>query len=262
MNIAYILLLVVSTLLSCKNNTFKTKDGGYVIGYNKDSIDFQCGYLFNKESILEQNLCQFNGIPNGFSILYYPSGVPESVEYYEMGKLAKQRILYHESGIMDRIIPYSNGKINGELFIYDPKGELNAVNLFENDSLYYIKVYKDNLSEYGDVERIIPIILLERDSAEVNDTIKLIIRIPFNEKHGITPGRYSFHYNVHRAEILKHELPLPIDSSSWDDEAVEISVRCTEPGHYKFYCVVKDENHKYASQYIFRDLYIMEKDSL
>lgn len=244
--------------MSCTKNRKNLENGEYLLGYNKTNKEHTCGYLFNNSGVLIRNLCQTNSIPAGYSIEYYETGVPKSIEYYVDGLLEGDKILFYESGVIKSITPYSNGKINGEIILYFPNGHLNAINLFEHDSLYYIRVYNDtlNISKFG--EHLTPIVTINKDSVQVNDSVIVTIRLPRNDRYELLSGKYFLFYETLPAEYVLKLTPVPENKKSLSSEDFLISIRGLKPSHEKFYCYITTKDGTQVSDIIYRDIYFIE----
>lgn len=78
------------------------------------------------DSVLEGKIPFKNGVIEGSSKLYYPSGKLASVATFKNGKVEGVQKDYYENGNLKREIPHKNGIINGVVKEYYPNGKLKV----------------------------------------------------------------------------------------------------------------------------------------
>ena len=76
------------------------------------------------DSVLEGKIPFKNGVMEGYSKLYYPSGKLASVATFKNGKVEGVQKDYYENGNLKRELPHKNGIINGIVKEYYPNGKL------------------------------------------------------------------------------------------------------------------------------------------
>ena len=76
------------------------------------------------DSVLEGKIPFKNGVMEGYSKLYYPSGKLASVATFKNGKVEGIQKDYYENGNLKRELPHKNGIINGIVKEYYPNGKL------------------------------------------------------------------------------------------------------------------------------------------
>ena len=76
------------------------------------------------DSVLEGKIPFKNGVIEGSSKLYYPSGKLASVATFKNGKVEGVQKDYYENGNLKRELPHKNGIINGIVKEYYPNGKL------------------------------------------------------------------------------------------------------------------------------------------
>ena len=76
------------------------------------------------DSVLEGKIPFKNGVMEGYSKLYYPSGKLASVATFKNGKVEGVQKDYYENGKLKIELPHKNGIINGIVKEYYPNGKL------------------------------------------------------------------------------------------------------------------------------------------
>ena len=86
--------------------------------------DYKAYLISEGDSVLEGKIPFKNGVIEGSSKLYYPSGKLASVATFKNGKVEGVQKDYYENGNLKRELPHKNGIINGIVKEYYPNGKL------------------------------------------------------------------------------------------------------------------------------------------
>ena len=87
------------------------------------------------DSVLEGKIPFKNGVMEGYSKLYYPSGKLASVATFKNGKVEGIQKDYYENGKLKLELPYKNGVVDGLAKVYYPTGKLMLEENYKNDQL-------------------------------------------------------------------------------------------------------------------------------
>lgn len=87
------------------------------------------------DSVLEGKIPFKNGVMEGYSKLYYPSGKLASVATFKNGKVEGIQKDYYENGKIKREISHKNGLVDGLAKVYYPTGKLMLEENYKNDQL-------------------------------------------------------------------------------------------------------------------------------
>ena len=87
------------------------------------------------DSVLEGKIPFKNGVLEGYSKLYYPSGKLASVATFKNGKVEGIQKDYYENGKIKREISHKNGVVDGLAKVYYPTGKLMLEENYKNDQL-------------------------------------------------------------------------------------------------------------------------------
>ena len=87
------------------------------------------------DSVLEGKIPFKNGVMEGYSKLYYPSGKLASVATFKNGKVEGIQKDYYENGKIKREISHKNGLVDGVSKLYYPTGKLMLEENYKNDQL-------------------------------------------------------------------------------------------------------------------------------
>ena len=87
------------------------------------------------DSILEGKIPFKNGVMEGYSKLYYPSGKLASVATFKNGKVEGIQKDYYENEKIKREISHKNGLVDGLAKVYYPTGKLMLEENYKNDQL-------------------------------------------------------------------------------------------------------------------------------
>ena len=87
------------------------------------------------DSVLEGKIPFKNGVIEGSSKLYYPSGKLASVATFKNGKVEGLQRDYYENGKIKREISHKNGVVDGIAKVYYPTGKLMLEENYKNDQL-------------------------------------------------------------------------------------------------------------------------------
>ena len=97
------------------------------------------------DSVLEGKIPFKNGVMEGYSKLYYPSGKLASVATFKNGKVEGIQKDYYENGKIKREISHKNGVVDGLAKVYYPTGKLMLEENYKNDQLDgIVKRYDEN----------------------------------------------------------------------------------------------------------------------
>ncbi|WP_338996634.1 toxin-antitoxin system YwqK family antitoxin [Fusobacterium animalis] len=97
------------------------------------------------DSVLEGKIPFKNGVIEGSSKLYYPSGKLASVATFKNGKVEGLQRDYYENGKIKREISHKNGVVDGIAKVYYPTGKLMSEESYKNDQLDgIVKRYDEN----------------------------------------------------------------------------------------------------------------------
>lgn len=97
------------------------------------------------DSVLEGKIPFKNGVIEGSSKLYYPSGKLASVATFKNGKVEGIQKDYYENGKIKREISHKNGVVDGIAKVYYPTGKLMSEESYKNDQLDgIVKRYDEN----------------------------------------------------------------------------------------------------------------------
>ena len=97
------------------------------------------------DSVLEGKIPFKNGVIEGSSKLYYPSGKLASVATFKNGKVEGLQKDYYENGKIKREISHKNGVVDGIAKVYYPTGKLMSEESYKNDQLDgIVKRYDEN----------------------------------------------------------------------------------------------------------------------
>mgnify|MGYP002742876414 CR=1 FL=1 len=84
------------------------------------------------DSVLEGKIPFKNGVMEGYSKLYYPSGKLLSEVNFKNDKEEGMMKSYYESGKLQGEIPYKNGQVEGVVKAYDENGKLIEQAVYKN----------------------------------------------------------------------------------------------------------------------------------
>ena len=87
------------------------------------------------DTVLEGKIPFKNGVMEGYSKLYYPSGKLASVATFKNGKVEGIQKDYYENGKIKREISHKNGVVDGLAKVYYPTGKLMLEENYKNDQL-------------------------------------------------------------------------------------------------------------------------------
>lgn len=97
------------------------------------------------DSVLEGKIPFKNGVIEGSSKLYYPSGKLASVATFKNGKVEGIQKDYYENGKLKVELPFKNGVVDGIAKVYYPTGKLMSEESYKNDQLDgIVKRYDEN----------------------------------------------------------------------------------------------------------------------
>ena len=97
------------------------------------------------DSVLEGKIPFKNGVIEGSSKLYYPSGKLASVATFKNGKVEWVQKDYYENGKLKVELPFKNGVVDGIAKVYYPTGKLMSEESYKNDQLDgIVKRYDEN----------------------------------------------------------------------------------------------------------------------
>ena len=97
------------------------------------------------DSVLEGKIPFKNGVIEGSSKLYYPSGKLASVATFKNGKVEGLQRDYYENGKLKVELPFKNGVVDGIAKVYYPTGKLMSEESYKNDQLDgIVKRYDEN----------------------------------------------------------------------------------------------------------------------
>ena len=97
------------------------------------------------DSVLEGKIPFKNGVIEGSSKLYYPSGKLASVATFKNGKVEGLQKDYYENGKLKVELPFKNGVVDGIAKVYYPTGKLMSEESYKNDQLDgIVKRYDEN----------------------------------------------------------------------------------------------------------------------
>ena len=97
------------------------------------------------DSVLEGKIPFKNGVIEGSSKLYYPSGKLASVATFKNGKVEGVQKDYYENGKLKVELPFKNGVVDGIAKVYYPTGKLMSEESYKNDQLDgIVKRYDEN----------------------------------------------------------------------------------------------------------------------
>ena len=97
------------------------------------------------DSVLEGKIPFKNGVIEGSSKLYYPSGKLASVATFKNGKVEGIQKDYYENGKLKVELPFKNGVVDGIAKVYYPTGKLMSEESYKNDQLDgIVKRYNEN----------------------------------------------------------------------------------------------------------------------
>ena len=87
------------------------------------------------DSVLEGKIPFKNGVIEGSSKLYYPSGKLASVATFKNGKVEGVQKDYYENGKLKVELPFKNGIIEGIAKVYYPNGKIMSEESYKNNQL-------------------------------------------------------------------------------------------------------------------------------
>ena len=97
------------------------------------------------DSVLEGKIPFKNGVIEGSSKLYYPSGKLASVATFKNGKVEGIQKDYYKNGKLQVELPFKNGVVDGIAKVYYPTGKLMSEESYKNDQLDgIVKRYDEN----------------------------------------------------------------------------------------------------------------------
>ena len=93
------------------------------------------------DSVLEGKIPFKNGVMEGYSKLYYPSGKLASVATFKNGKVEGIQKDYYENGKIKREISHKNGLVDGVSKLYYPNGKVqNELLIKKVYQMVYLKL--------------------------------------------------------------------------------------------------------------------------
>ena len=97
------------------------------------------------DSVLEGKIPFKNGVIEGSSKLYYPSGKLASVATFKNGKVEGVQKDYYENGKLKVELSFKNGVVDGIAKVYYQTGKLMSEESYKNDQLDgIVKRYDEN----------------------------------------------------------------------------------------------------------------------
>ena len=84
------------------------------------------------DSVLEGKIPFKNGVMEGYSKLYYPSGKLLQKRSFINGKAEGELVEYYENGVVKEKAYFINDKQEKEHFFYDEKGKLIKTDIYKN----------------------------------------------------------------------------------------------------------------------------------
>ncbi len=253
----YILLLLFSLnliFISCNSKKRGLKEGERLVEYgdNKNG-QFDCALIVDKNNFLLRKFCLKEDALIGNVIYYYESGIPKSIDPYRNDTLEGIKLDYYDSGIIHSMTSYVKGKKNGIVKIYYPNGYMKAINLVDNDSIYYVRIYPDtnHINEYD--ENLIPIVYIDSDPRIIGDTSAVKVKLPLNPQFGIDSGKYILRYDRNISKVLEGKHPYARFQVILSGKDIFIGLPAIS-AHDKFYCYITDKQGSIVGPTIYLDL--------
>ena len=255
MNRSILITVYILVFVSCKERYVQSDNEEFVIEYKHDSANNQRhSYYFNKNNLLIKSTTK-NYISNlDYVIYYYDNGLIKSLQSISNSDLNGNTIMYYENGIIKQIQPYDKGKKQGKTIMNYSNAGLKAINLNYNDSTYYVRVYPDSNSAATYREDFIPIILLEKDTAQIGIPFKVNVRFPLFPELGLTKRKYHIHHDLFSSDFLGEEFAETRETSPLTGDDLIITYQLANPGMHTFYCYVTDLSGEKKGPIVHRDI--------
>lgn len=121
--------------------------------------------------------------------LYYLNGNTQRKMCVQNGLFEGKGLEYYESGELYSTMNFRDDMMDGITEFYYKDGSLKAINLFSNDSLYYVKsITKDKRDT---IDRIIPIITISSEKI-----VDIDVAIPFTDEFKYKDENIVIHYDI------------------------------------------------------------------
>lgn len=259
MKITSLLLFYLIVICACKERVIIPKTGGFIIESEQtQSSIINSNFYFDEQNVLTKSTAQSIDSSIEYVIHYYPNGLVRSCQKFRHKVLDGNSNIYFDNGVIRQIQPYSNGVMQGESISYFSNGFIKSLNLIDEDSIYYVRVYVDSNSTSTFREDFIPIIFTEFDTVKIGDSIRIKIRFPLFPELGIIKGKFKLNYDIRTEDALKKIIPIARNVNDILGEDIVIELSSEEPEHDKFYCYITDTTGKILGPIIFRDIYFIQ----
>ena len=256
--ITKLLLFGLILICSCKERITIPNTGDFVIESEQtQGSTYNSNYFFDEQNVLTKNTAHSIDSSIEYVIHYYDSGLVKSYQKLKNKVLDGNSIVYFDNGVIRQIQPYSNGVMHGESISYYSNGFIRALNLIDQDSIYYVRVYSDSNSISVFREDFIPIIFTESDSAKVGDPVRIKIRFPLFPELGIIKGKFKLNYDIRTAEALKEVTPNARHVNDISGEDIMVELTSDKPENDKFYCYITDVSGSKMGLVIYKDIVFM-----
>lgn len=174
---------------------------------------------FHKNGNIENVLCELSGMDTVFLYSYYENGILKNkssmlnniVDGYSLG--------YYETGQPYSFRKISHGKENGRTDYFYKNGDVKAVNMFKNDTLYYLESIDFVTKKSTKV--ITPIINFSKNS--LNDSIVMKIEIPFENGFPLYNDNLNLYYCI-KDELDTSKVDIPDTYSIFNKSRTSITV--------------------------------------
>ena len=147
--ISSVLTFTAERVVKMENAYVDDKGIVYVIGEKTPFTGIVENYkvppISEGDSVLEGKIPFKNGVIEGSSKLYYPSGKLASVATFKNGKVEGVQKDYYENGKIKREISHKNGLVDGVSKLYYPNGKVQNEESYKNNQLDgTVKRYDEN----------------------------------------------------------------------------------------------------------------------
>ncbi len=229
-------VLITTCFIFCvpqeKELTFRDEQGRLCKLVGIDAHNACYTFYYDDDESIRRKICLKDSLAYGLDQFFYQSGSLYRSAYYQHDTLVGMDTFYHETGEIDYIVDgYKDQKVNGTLYIYSKDSTLKAINLVENDSVYYIKTYTydANKSRIDSNESYNFLIETNKDTFQVNDTATIRLYLPkCNAPLSIDQFVANYDFFIVDDKIEKYSSPL--NKKSLTPEGIIERILCAEAG--------------------------------
>lgn len=189
-----------------EDNTVST-----IISYSpKDSI--QCQKHFYHSGNLKKSACFKGQKLHGKGHTFFENGKDSTIATYENGIIIGEFMSFHQNGELKSKVNFEEGLKQGKQKHFHQSGKLKSIAYYKDDILYKLQMFKPDSVEIKsmlDTVAYWPIVNINKDSFNVNDTLIISSTFPANElklsKNDSLIFRYSFTDDTTRLDATSFE---------------------------------------------------------